>query len=101
MIIEHNQESFKLKSTGTSQAFIWLASELTKDPKADSDTTLADSLQSEEISLDSNDSFFPPLQWMIALGVIFTVIIALWFILISPSLRQSDPAPSIEQEQQE
>ena len=63
MIIEPNQDSFKLKSSGTSQAFIWLASELTKDPKADADTTLADSLESEEISLDSNDSFFPPLQW--------------------------------------
>ena len=101
VVIEPNQESFKLKSTGTSQAFIWLASELTKDPKADSDMTLADSLESEEISLDNDDSFFPPLQWMITLGAIFAVIIALWFILISPSLRQNDPAPSIEQEQQE
>ena len=60
VIIEPNQENFKLMSSGTSQAFIWLASELTKDPKADSDITLADTLESEEISLDSNDSFFRP-----------------------------------------
>ena len=99
MIIESDQKSFKLKSSGTSQAFIWLASELTKNPKVNSDVSLADTLESEEVSLDRNDPFFPPLQWMIALGAVFCVVIALWFIFIFPSSRQNDPAPSIEQEQ--
>ena len=38
---------------------------------------------------------------MIALGAIFCVIVALWFILISPGSRQTEPAPPTEQEQQE